>query len=179
MRYDIEVNGRLRQVNVVRTSGDRFAVSVDGRTWHIDAARVDRYTLSLVVAAREPGGADGHGGASHEVVLVPGGGSGTLEVHVDGSRIAVAPNGRRRWGSRDAGLQAGDGPQQITAPMPGKIVRVLVQTGEAVCARQSLVVIEAMKMENELRAGRDGTVADIRVREGMSVDAGALLVLLR
>jgi biotin carboxyl carrier protein len=63
--------------------------------------------------------------------------------------------------------------------MPGKIVRVLVQTGDAVQARQPLVVMEAMKMENELRASRDGTVADVRVREGTSVDAGALLVVVR
>jgi biotin carboxyl carrier protein len=60
--------------------------------------------------------------------------------------------------------------------MPGKIVRVLVAAGETVHARQPLVVVEAMKMENELRAGRDGTVAKIHVKEGASVDAGAPLV---
>ena len=58
--------------------------------------------------------------------------------------------------------------------MPGKIVRVLVKKGEAVRARQSVVVIEAMKMENELRAARDGTLAEIHVRDGQSVEAGAL-----
>jgi len=62
--------------------------------------------------------------------------------------------------------------------MSGKVVRVLVQTGEAVHARQPVVVIEAMKMENELRATRDGTVAEITVRDGQSVDAGALLVVI-
>ena len=64
------------------------------------------------------------------------------------------------------------------ASMSGKVVRVLVQTGEAVHARQPVVVIEAMKMENELRATHDGTVADIKVRDGQSVDAGALLVVI-
>jgi biotin carboxyl carrier protein len=62
--------------------------------------------------------------------------------------------------------------------MSGKVVRVLVQIGEAVRARQPVVVIEAMKMENELRATHDGTVAAIRVRDGQSVDAGALLVVI-
>ena len=62
--------------------------------------------------------------------------------------------------------------------MSGKVVRVLVQSGEAVHARQPLVVIEAMKMENELSATRGGTVADIKVRDGQSVDAGALLVVI-
>ena len=60
--------------------------------------------------------------------------------------------------------------------MPGKIVRVLVGAGDAVHARQPLIVVEAMKMENELRAVRDGTVAEIHVKEGASVEAGAPLI---
>ena len=63
--------------------------------------------------------------------------------------------------------------------MPGKVVRVLVKPGDTVAARQPLVVVEAMKMENELRAGRDGTVAEVHVREGVSVDAGALLIVIQ
>jgi biotin carboxyl carrier protein len=62
--------------------------------------------------------------------------------------------------------------------MPGKIVRVGVKTGDTVRARQTVVVVEAMKMENELRAGRDGTVAGIHAFEGASVEAGALLVVI-
>jgi biotin carboxyl carrier protein len=62
--------------------------------------------------------------------------------------------------------------------MPGKIVRVLVKPGNPVRARQALVVIEAMKMENELRAARDGTVAEVQATEGVSVDAGAVLVVI-
>jgi biotin carboxyl carrier protein len=62
--------------------------------------------------------------------------------------------------------------------MPGKVVRVLVRPGDTVRARQPLVVVEAMKMENELRAPRDGTVSDVTAREGASVEAGALLVVL-
>ena len=76
------------------------------------------------------------------------------------------------------GAQPGSGPQRIVSPMAGKIVRVLVKSGEAVRARQPLVVVEAMKMENELRALRDGTVVEIYAREGTSVDAGALLVVV-
>ena len=62
--------------------------------------------------------------------------------------------------------------------MAGRVVKVLVKTGEAVAARQPLVVVEAMKMENELRAPRDGTVAEVRVSEGSSVEANAVLVVL-
>ena len=62
--------------------------------------------------------------------------------------------------------------------MPGKVVRVLVHPGDRVLARQPLVVVEAMKMENELRAARDGQVAKVHVEEGASVEAGALLIEL-
>ena len=62
--------------------------------------------------------------------------------------------------------------------MPGKVVRVLVAVGDAVKARQPIVVIEAMKMENELRASADGTIAEIHAREGESVDAGSLLAVV-
>jgi biotin carboxyl carrier protein len=63
--------------------------------------------------------------------------------------------------------------------MPGKVVRVLVKAGDQVTARQPVVVVEAMKMENELRASRGGTVAEVLVREGNSVDAGALLLVIQ
>ena len=63
--------------------------------------------------------------------------------------------------------------------MPGKIVRVLVKPGDAVQVRQPLVVVEAMKMENEIRAGRDGTVGEVHAQEGASVEAGTLLVVIQ
>jgi biotin carboxyl carrier protein len=100
-------------------------------------------------------------------------------VHIGGVPVAVSVNGRRHWSRKDEGAAGGTGPQQITAPMPGKIVRVLVAAGDVVAARQPLVVVEAMKMENELRAGRAGTIAEVHAREGASVDAGALLLVIQ
>jgi biotin carboxyl carrier protein len=66
----------------------------------------------------------------------------------------------------------------VIAPMPGRIVKVLVKAGDRVARGQGLVVVEAMKMENELRAPREGTVAAVRVSEGMSVEASAVLVVV-
>ncbi len=175
MQYEVEVNGRRRQVAVTRV-GAAFEVSVDGRTWYVDAVRIDAQTLSLILDAP---GRPGTGGPSHEVAVAPEPSTGHLTVRVDGVPVDVALNGRRRWGRADAGAHTGDGPQRVVAPMSGKILRVFVQSGETVRARQPLVVVEAMKMENELRAGRDGTVAEVHVREGASVDAGALLVLVQ
>jgi biotin carboxyl carrier protein len=71
-----------------------------------------------------------------------------------------------------------DGPVLLTAPMPGRVVRVLAAEEQEVDAGQGLVVIEAMKMENELKAPRKGRVSEVTVQEGQAVDAGALLVVV-
>jgi biotin carboxyl carrier protein len=200
LQYEPDVEGRVRSV-VVRRVGGGFAIAVDGRQWHVNAARIDENTLSLIVCAVPPNGDNGEmadpqltpdgagpgrqrkpdlaasGGVSYDVTVAADAG-GRYVAHVGATPFAVMLNGGRRR-RRDDGGQAGDGPQQIAAPMPGKVVRVLVKNGDTVLARQPLVVVEAMKMENELRAGRDGTVAEVHAKEGASVDAGALLVEIR
>ena len=174
MQYEVEIGGRRRQVVITR-SGDGFAVSVDGRSRQVDAARIDAHTLSILV---EDGPYNRNVG-SYEVSCATDSVSGLLTVHVGSTPIAVTLNGRRRWGRKEEGAGAGSGPQRLAAPMTGKVVRVLVKPGDLVTARQPVVVVEAMKMENELRASREGTVAEIHVREGMSVDAGALLLVIQ
>ena len=185
MHYEVEIGGKRRQVVVTRTGG-AFAVSVDGRTRHVDTARVDAHTMSLVVdsllpaehsAAGQPPAVSG--GRCCEVSVAPGLGAGELQVYVGSVPVAVTLNGRRGWGQKHEGHGAGSGPQRVVAPMPGKIVRVLVKAGDRVSLRQPVVVVEAMKMENELRASREGTIAEIHVRQGMSVDAGALLLVIQ
>jgi biotin carboxyl carrier protein len=193
MYYEVEVNGRPRTVDVTRT-GDGFAVEVDGHSRHVDAARIDAHTLSLLIGDLWPEGdsrLDFRGRrASYEATIWHPLASGPLSVHVGNPPLAVALNGRRRrkadgshaGAARDVlGAAAGsvDSAQRVVAPMPGKVVRVLVAVGDEVTVRQPLLVVEAMKMENELRAGRDGRVTAIHVHEGSSVDAGALLVELK
>ncbi|MSO45437.1 MAG: biotin/lipoyl-binding protein [Acidobacteria bacterium] len=117
---------------------------------------------------------------SHEVTVLPDL-SGALNVYVRGTPVTLSLNGRgqRSRASRHGGADpAGGEPQRMVAPMPGRIVRVLAKPGEHVVARQSVVVIEAMKMENELRSARDGVVAEMHAREGQLVEAGALLAVI-
>jgi biotin carboxyl carrier protein len=170
MRLAIEVAGRLRHVHVDR-SGGGFAVAVDDRVYHVDARRIDAQTLSLVV--------DTMSRQSYEAVVVPGPSGSRLTVTVGGVPVAVALNGRGRFGRGDDRSASSSGPQRLSATMPGKIVRVLVKPGDTVRLRQPLVVVEAMKMENEMRAGRDGTVAEVHAREGHSVETGALLLVIQ
>jgi biotin carboxyl carrier protein len=73
---------------------------------------------------------------------------------------------------------AAAGEHRVLAPMPGRVVRVLVSPGQEVAPRQGLVVVEAMKMENEIASPKAGRVKDVAVREGQSVDAGKLLVVV-
>ena len=179
MQYDVEIDGRTRQVLVVRTDTG-LTVTVDGRAWQVDAARVDAHTLSLLIAEPAAEGDEGSAReASHEVTIAPDLASSQLAVRVGTLPILVSVNGSRRWGRRHDGSVGGSGPQRLTAPMPGKVVRVLVKPGDAVRLRQPLVVVEAMKMENEIRAGRDGTVGEVHAREGASVEAGTLLVVIQ
>jgi biotin carboxyl carrier protein len=178
VHYEAEVSGRLRQIAVHREEG-LFVVTVDGRSWTLDVARVDTRTLSLLVTETvRPKAGTTTNTSSHEITLVPDAGTGLVNVRVGRVTVPVLLNGRRRYGRKEDGGHAGSGPQRVVAPMPGKIVRVLVKMGEAVRARQPIVVIEAMKMENELRAGRDGLVVELPAADGQSVDAGTLLAVI-
>ena len=184
MQYEVELGGRRRRVVVIR-AGDGFAVTVDGRTRRVDAARIDAHTLSLLLDnvspadnTAAPADLNGHR-RGYEVSVVPDPAGGQLAVHVGSAPILVRLNGLRRSGRRDAGGVAGSGPQRLVAPMPGKVVRVLVKPGDLVSPRQAVVVVEAMKMENELRASREGTVTEVHAHEGISVDAGTLLIVIQ
>ena len=175
MRYEVEVNGRLAAGRRPARDGRRFCrrrSTVTAGT--VDAARIDAHTLSLLIGDMWPAG-DSRPGlpgrcASYEVAMSPPirvrRTAGCSRRQLAGGRHPQ----RRGAGRRTAGMAApprdAAGPQRVVAPMPGKVVRVLVGAGDAVKARQPLVVVEAMKMENELRAGRDGHVTEIHVREG-------------
>ena len=201
MQYTIEVGGRARQV-VVRRRDGKVVVELDGRLWTVDAVRVSDYGLSLLIMegsevrlkadttgagvvsgfSRTPNGAGGVSGfgrtLSFDVTVAGDAAAGQLAVHVGPSVVPVALDGRRRFGRKEEGGHSGSGPQRLLAPMPGKVVRVLVNKGDSVRARQPIVVIEAMKMENELRAGRDGVVLELPAASGQSVEAGMLLAVV-
>jgi len=113
-------------------------------------------------------------------VRIDGHRNGERIVHVNGHAVPVSvidPRARLTRGLK-AVASAGPGPHAIVAPMPGRIVKVLVAAGDVVTAHQGLVVVEAMKMENELRSPKAGTVTEVRVTEGRSVDANAVLIVM-
>jgi biotin carboxyl carrier protein len=183
MTFEVDIDGRTRVVAVERTNGGRFRVLLDGTAHEVDAARVGVYGLSLLIDV-ERGGGGGRlqparsEGVSREVQVTPASTRGDLLVTFGGRVLKGTIDGRR---SRRAGDDAGGsaaGEQAILAPMPGRVVRVLVSEGQDVEARQGVVVVEAMKMENELRSPKKGRVKSVGVAAGASVEAGRVLMVV-
>ncbi|HVW07436.1 MAG TPA: biotin/lipoyl-containing protein, partial [Bryobacteraceae bacterium] len=110
-------------------------------------------------------------GASHEVRVEAG------QVTVGNRRFDYAIDDPRQW-KRSGGAGGGEGRAAITAPMPGKIVRILAAPGDVVEAGQGIIVVEAMKMQNEMKSPRAGRIASIPVQENESVAAGAVLAVI-
>jgi biotin carboxyl carrier protein len=160
---DATVAGRTLRVEVRIVSG-RLEVSLAGRPIDVDYLPSGAHFASLLVDGRsfEVGLLASDGGYT---VFFP---DDTLEVQLqEAARAGAAP-------ARKAAL----GPARLVAPMPGKVVKVLLAAGGDAALGQGLVVIEAMKMENELRAPRAGRVREIHVSEGQAVETGALLVVI-
>ena len=191
MIFEVAIGERVRTVSVVR-KGAMLHVQLDGRAHVVDARRIDEATVSLLVQSASEGMPVRSIDASFAVQALAGrpvrspadggrpGEGGDFDVHVSGRTVPVQVRQAGSFARRDKGpLSAhGSGPQRVTSPMPGKIVRVLVKAGDQVTARQGLIVVEAMKMENELRAARDGRVRELSVSQGQSVDAGAVLLVV-
>ncbi|MCY4030064.1 MAG: acetyl-CoA carboxylase biotin carboxyl carrier protein subunit [Acidobacteria bacterium] len=175
MRVEIAVGDRLREVTVEEDSAHpgRFRVTWDGATRLVDARIVERAGREALLSLVRLDGA----ASSREVRCVETGAGGGLAVHAGGVVWRTVVNGRRAAGA-DGGAAGADGEERVTAPMPGKVVRILVAPGDEVAARQPMIVVEAMKMENEMSASRAGTVKEIRVEEGTSVDAGRVLAVV-
>ncbi len=166
MRVELEVAGRRREVEIERRD-DRLTVRLDGQQVGIEATALPGGRWSL----RLPGS-----GRQHEVVILSRPDGAGLEALVDGLSVPVRVSSGTAV-AKKAGAR-GEGPDRVTAPMPGKVVKVLVSVGDQVTARQGVVVVEAMKMENELRAGRAGVVREVLVAEGASVEAGTPLLVI-
>jgi len=169
MTFDIDINGRARTISVERASAGRYRVVLDGHAHMVDAARIGSFGLSLLM--------DGTG-ASREVQISPAGAPGEMLIRLDGMSVTALVNGRRRGRPSGDGGAHTRGEQAVVAPMPGRVVRLLVARGDDVAARQGVVVVEAMKMENELRSPKAGRVKDVTVTAGTSVEAGRVLVVI-
>ncbi len=166
MRFVAELEQDTFRVEVTRVE-ERYRVKIGEQVWEVDARLSVPGIWSLLIS-----------GASY-VADVKEGNDGQLLVDVDGEtyRIRMEEETRHLIRTQVGGEVHGRG-QVLVAPMPGKVVRVAVQAGQEVKAGDDLVVVEAMKMENEFRAMAAGTVKEVRVEAGQAVNAGDILVIV-
>ena len=165
MKYLVDLNGE--RVEVVL---DADGVSVGGAAVEAHLADVEGTPVRLVTI----------GGTQFRVIAVRNGGRGSYALWIDGWRFDVEALDERTRTIRDfsAAAAVAAGPAPVVAPMPGLVVRVDVAVGDRVDAGQGVVVLEAMKMENELRAGASGVVRAVHAAPGTAVEKGTVLVEL-
>jgi len=171
MKLEIEIQGQLRTIEVDPAADPgRYSVSLDGNAIEVEARLLRPGVLSLVVAGR-----------AYRAVReddAPAGNGSEVVVLVAGGRYPYRVEDSRSLKSRRAHASGHDGPKTIKASMPGRVVRVLAERGVEVEAHQGVVVIEAMKMQNELKSPKAGTVIEMRVAPGDTVSAGDVLAVI-
>jgi biotin carboxyl carrier protein len=165
MKYIVDLNGERHEVDV-----DGGSVTVDDEVTNAHLEDVQGTPVRLVTLGNEV----------HRVVVRRGQTRGTYTLWVDGYRFEAEALDERTRAIRDitAASSKSTGPAPVVAPMPGLIVRVNVAVGDEVHAGQGLVVMEAMKMENELRTTVAGRVKSIAASPGTAVEKGMVLVEL-
>ena len=170
MTFDVDVNGQVRCVQIDRVVGvdNRFTVTMNGQQHVVDARRLDQSSLSLILRDQNF--------SSHMVTIVDSGRRATVDVEKSSCVFQIGLNADRSIFTADTtSVPVADGLQQIMAPMPGRVVKLLVAAGDLVTNRQGIVVVEAMKMENTLTSPGAGRVVEIKVKPGAVVEAGLVL----
>jgi biotin carboxyl carrier protein len=162
VKYEVQIAGKLCTVELERDAA-RWSIWLDGCPAAADTVELSPGVFSILLD-----------GVSYEVrvSLEP---DGTLRILSGLEEFTAEVVDPRSWRSRRHGALEAEGRQAVAAPMPGKVVRLLVQAGDRVEAGQGILVIEAMKMQNEIRSPKGGVVERLLAREGQAVNAGEVL----
>ncbi|MFN2546555.1 MAG: biotin/lipoyl-containing protein [Myxococcales bacterium] len=167
MRYHAVLGGVEHLIDVTSRGGGVFTVVIDDRKLEVNAVNLTADAVSLLAGTR-----------SARCDIEPGK-DGKLAVLVGENVFPMELLDERRLRLRQAGGKFSlEGPPRIDAPMPGKVVRVMVKVGDEVAEGQGLIVVEAMKMENELRSPKAGKVTELHAVEGAAVESGARLAVV-
>ncbi|MEX2223886.1 MAG: biotin/lipoyl-containing protein [Candidatus Rokuibacteriota bacterium] len=164
MKFEAQTGGRTIPIEVAGAAG-RFTLTIDGEPLAVDARQTGEGIWSILLD-----------GASHVADVTEQ--DGAYLVDVDGERYTIRVEEESRYIIRTRGAQGGERGQVLKAPMPGKVTLIEVSVGQAVAPGDGLIVLEAMKMENEFKAQVAGTVKEIRVAAGQPVNPGDVLVVI-
>ena len=165
MTYDVVVDGKTHRVEL--TQGEQmWQCSIDGEPMEVDAALTARDVLSILIGEKQYE-------IKRERSL-----RGELHMVIGSARYAVDVQDPRSLRTRRAAAGSEAGPQKLTAAMPGKIIRIMVKEKDEVKSGQAVLVMEAMKMQNEMKSPKDGRVQKILTAEGSIVNAGDTLAVI-
>lgn len=168
MKLIAELKQEEHQIDLKR-EGERVTALIDGRRYEIAVREVGRDAYLLISEGRVYECRVERNRAQAD----------SLQAHVGNQSYSLRLfDPKRLRGGQAAGAHGHEGSAQILAPMPGKIVRVLVERGAEVKAGDSIIVVEAMKMQNEMKAPRDGIVTEIHAASGETVNAGDVLAVI-
>jgi len=166
MKFEIELNGpdgKKRRTVEFERKDDGCRVAIDGKAVNADAIQVSPNAVSVLLE-----------GQSFEIHLTRSI-DGKIKLRCGPHEFSAEVIDPRAWRGRKHGAMEVEGRQEILAPMPGKVVRLLAAAGDAVEAGQGLLVVEAMKMQNEIRSPKKGKVERMLAKEGQAVNAGEVL----
>ena len=166
MIYNVTVDGTVFRLDLdLDRARGQWRCLVDGRAVQIDALLAQADVLSILID-----------GAAYQVrrERVASG----LRIWVGDESYTAEVSDPRSWRGRKARTDSGQGPRRLVAPMPGKVVRFLVGENSPVEAGQGVVVVEAMKMQNEIKSPKKGMVRMLAVAEGAAVNAGDVLAIV-
>ena len=176
MRFIAHLGDREHEIIVNNHAADDgyYTMTLDGKDYEVDAQLMRSHIVSTLIDHR-----------SYDVDIEKVGDpddtlDGRMRARVRGRVVSLNMLDERRHKMKEAASAHlhGEGVAQIDSPMPGKVLKLLVSEGDEVTQGQGIVVVEAMKMENELKSPKDGTVTRIDCKEGQAVNAGATLIII-
>jgi biotin carboxyl carrier protein len=169
MKFEVHLDsvaGKTKHVVDLEKDGSSYKVFLDGQLVNADVTLAAPNAVSVLLD-----------GAAFEIHIAPSL-DGTYKLQTGPHEFQADIRDPRAWRGRKQGALEAEGRQQIVAPMPGKVIRLLVKTGDEVEAGQGLVVVEAMKMQNEIRSPKKGKVERLQAKEGQLVNAGDVLCVV-
>jgi biotin carboxyl carrier protein len=168
MAYEINLENRTASIELLNRAGNKMLIAVDDRKYELDVVMVEKGVYSII-----------YNGHSYNLELIEGETSKKYIVNsfVRTFNVEIIDAETKYQQSRMKGLEL-EGDRNIASPMPGKVVKIPVNVGDNVAAGQTLVIVEAMKMQSEFKASGDHVVSEILVKEGDTVNAHQLLIKL-
>jgi biotin carboxyl carrier protein len=165
MKIELEIDGKIMEAEF--SSGDAMAqLSLEGKVYRAAMSEPEPGIFVIIFNDHV---------YRCSLERLPNGG---IEVNVGGRRITVAANDKKHLRSKAGGSSGSGGRVTLFAPMPGKVVRILLEAGAEVSAHQGVLIVEAMKMQNEVQSPKAGKIAELRVSEGQTVNGGEILAII-